>query len=170
MLRRVAFTAALAALLVPAGQAEAKKVPKKPVVTKVSPMQANIGDTITIYGRNFIKGKAKNTVAFRRDGAKTVFVKGDVATLKQIRVTLPETLAPFLKDGDFTQFRIRVLARRFGKSFTPVSRSPRIGPAPEKPGVYVSGLGGVRIEDLVIVREDGFEVLSGHSKHLRTVD
>jgi Xaa-Pro aminopeptidase len=38
-----------------------------------------------------------------------------------------------------------------------------------EPGVYVSGLGGVRIEDLVIVRDDGFEVLSGLSKALRTV-
>jgi Xaa-Pro aminopeptidase len=39
-----------------------------------------------------------------------------------------------------------------------------------EPGVYVSGLGGVRIEDLVIVGEDGFEVLSGLSKDLTTVD
>ncbi len=39
-----------------------------------------------------------------------------------------------------------------------------------EPGVYVSGLGGVRLEDLVIVREDGFEVLSGHPKALRTID
>jgi Xaa-Pro aminopeptidase len=39
-----------------------------------------------------------------------------------------------------------------------------------EPGVYVAGLGGVRIEDLVIVREDGFEVLSGLSKALRTVE
>jgi Xaa-Pro aminopeptidase len=38
-----------------------------------------------------------------------------------------------------------------------------------EPGVYVSGLGGVRIEDLAIVREDGFEVLSGLPKALRTV-
>jgi hypothetical protein len=132
-LRRVAFTAALAALLLPAGQAEAKKTPKKPVVTSVKPMKANIGDTITIYGRNFIKGKSKNTIAFRRDGAKTVFVRGDVATLRQIRVTLPETLAPFLQDGTFTKFRLRVLARRFGKSFTPLSKSPSIGPALVKP-------------------------------------
>ena len=39
-----------------------------------------------------------------------------------------------------------------------------------EPGVYVAGLGGVRIEDLVVVREDGFEVISRHAKALRIVD
>ena len=170
MLRRVAFTAALAALLVPAGQAEAKKrTPKKPVVTSVRPMQARVGDTITIYGKYFIKGKEKNTVAFRRDGGKTVFVKADVSTLKQIRVVLPETLTPLLQNGDFTQFRIRVLSRRFGKSFTPNSKSPRIGPAivlnPDGTPAVDAGIPGAVVntpttgkddcdEDKVINKED----------------
>jgi Xaa-Pro aminopeptidase len=39
-----------------------------------------------------------------------------------------------------------------------------------EPGVYVSGLGGVRIEDLVVVREDGFEVLTGLPKALRVIE
>jgi Xaa-Pro aminopeptidase len=38
-----------------------------------------------------------------------------------------------------------------------------------EPGVYVPGLSGVRIEDLVVVTEDGHEVLSGTSKALKTV-
>ena len=38
-----------------------------------------------------------------------------------------------------------------------------------EPGVYLEGLGGIRIEDLVIVREDGPEVLTSFTKDLVTV-
>jgi Xaa-Pro aminopeptidase len=56
-------------------------------------------------------------------------------------------------------------------------RLSRSGPEPlvagnvvtVEPGVYVPGRGGVRIEDLVVVTDDGCDVLSGTSKALRTV-
>jgi Xaa-Pro aminopeptidase len=38
-----------------------------------------------------------------------------------------------------------------------------------EPGIYLSGLGGIRIEDLVIVLEDGAEVLTPFTKELVTV-
>jgi Xaa-Pro aminopeptidase len=39
-----------------------------------------------------------------------------------------------------------------------------------EPGVYLEGLGGIRIEDLVVVQDGGAEVLTGFTKDLVTVD
>jgi Xaa-Pro aminopeptidase len=39
-----------------------------------------------------------------------------------------------------------------------------------EPGIYLSGLGGIRIEDLVIVTDDGPEILTSFPKELRTLD
>src|SRR5207342_1340640 len=38
-----------------------------------------------------------------------------------------------------------------------------------EPGIYLPGLGGVRIEDLAVVREAGLELLTGFPKELITV-
>jgi hypothetical protein len=134
LLRRVALTAALAALLATPGAAEAKKAakPKQPTVTSVSPMNAEVGDSMTIRGRYFKKGKGVNTVVFRRSGGKAVFVKAGVSTPTRLYVVLPEKLlGEMTNQGSAkvaTVFQIRVLARRFGKSFTALSKSPKIGP------------------------------------------
>jgi Xaa-Pro aminopeptidase len=39
-----------------------------------------------------------------------------------------------------------------------------------EPGIYLEGVGGIRIEDLAIVRDAAAEVLTGFTKELVTVD
>jgi Xaa-Pro aminopeptidase len=39
-----------------------------------------------------------------------------------------------------------------------------------EPGIYLPGLGGIRIEDLVVVRDDEPEVLTSSTKDLLTLD
>ena len=102
------------------------------MVTTVSPIKLGIGDVMTITGKNFRKGKNKNTVVFKRDGGRAVFVKAPDATTTKIGVTVPAKLLPFLlkKKGKrtFTRFRVRVLSKKFAKKFTTASKSPMIGP------------------------------------------
>jgi hypothetical protein len=137
--RRAAVMAAFGALLAPAtaGAATAttaakKKVKKYPTISSVRPMDAHIGDTITIRGRNFKPGRGKNSVIFKRDGGRAVFVKADVGTKKLLKVKLPAklngSLAVVNGAPTTTRFRLRVLAQRLGKKFTSARMSPRVGP------------------------------------------
>ena len=146
------MTAALAALLVPAfaGTAPADAAKKRhktkyPVVTSVRPMTVAVGETLEIRGRNFVRGRNKNTVVFRRDGARAVFVKAQVGTAKLLRVTVPDKLQEFfgLRNGEpvSTRFRIRVLSEEVlqelhvhvplpaGRAPAPARRPPRRPPS-----------------------------------------
>jgi len=86
-LRRAVVVAALGALVVPATAGAATK--KTPVITNVTPKTAYVGAKLTITGKNFKRGKAKNSVQFRADGGKTLFVKADVSTAKSSRSSCP---------------------------------------------------------------------------------
>jgi hypothetical protein len=137
-LRRAAFMAALGALMIPATAGAAvhadasakKKKAKPPVVTRVTPMKVEIGQTLEVRGRYFLRGRNKNTVVFKRSGGKAVFVKAAVGTTKLLRLTVPTKLQKeFTTRGTAlqpTRFRIRVLAKKFGKGYTKASRSPLV--------------------------------------------
>lgn len=127
---------ALAAAIAPSAHAAKKK--KAPVVTKVSPLDIAVGEKLTIRGRNFRTGRNKNTVVFKRSGARAVFAKAEVGTKKMLRVTVPANVQKYfaLKGGNPvpTRFRLRVLAAKFGKKFTKNKISPVIsGPRPPQP-------------------------------------
>ena len=137
--------AALAALLITsafagatAAPAQAKKKAKAPVITKVSPMDVAIGEVLTIKGRYFLRGKKKNTVVFKRPGARAVFVKADLGTTKLLKVTLPAELQKVFQTKNnapvATRFQLRVLTTRLGRKYTPKKRSPVVSaPRPAKP-------------------------------------
>jgi hypothetical protein len=149
-LRLAAFVAALCALLAPATAgasvhahaAASKKKAKPPVVTSVRPMNVEIGQTLEIRGKYFIRGRYKNTVAFKRDGGRAVFAKAKIGTTKMLRVTVPAKLKnEFEKSGFFyvpTRFHIRVLSKKFGKRFTPTSKSPLVALKPGTSPVAVT--------------------------------
>jgi hypothetical protein len=112
---------------------------KPPVVTRVAPLRLEIGQTLEIRGRHFRRGRNKNTVVFKRSRGKAVFVKAAVGTTKLLRVKVPDKLqSQLLTQGGTampTLFRVRVLAKKFGKRFTKASLSPVIAPkSPEAAG------------------------------------
>lgn len=133
-LPRTLLALALAVCLpaaLPAGAAAA--TPSYPSITKVSPMTLDVGDTLTLQGKGFRSGKARNTVVFKRDGGRAIFVKAGDATPTKLSVTVPGAMLSALSQNSGkrvgTRFRVRVLAGRFGRRFTSVKSSPVIGPA-----------------------------------------
>ena len=136
MLRRAGLTAALSALLVPAvaGTATAEAA-KAPVVKRVTPKRVFVGETLTLRGKHFRPGIAKNTVAFKRSGAKVMLVRADKSTKKMLRVKLPKRLEKVLPVANgtpvATRLQVRVMSTRFGLRYTSRSMSPIVGP--EKP-------------------------------------
>jgi hypothetical protein len=136
-LRRAGLLVALPALLVPAvaGTTTAQAKTHAPVVTRITPKHVFVGETLTIRGHHFRRGLNKNTVAFKRSGAKVVFVQAAKGTTKLLKVKLPKRLEKVLvvKNGTPvpTRLRVRVLSSRFGKRFTSDAMSPIVGP--EKP-------------------------------------
>jgi hypothetical protein len=146
LLRRAVAAAALGALLVPAA-ADAKAKPKAPSITKVTPKTAAVGTKLTIKGKHFKRGKAKNSVLFRRDKGKALFVKADVSTTKQLIVVVPKTLEKYMNARGNnpvpTRFRLRVLASKLSKKYTPAKISPVIGPEKPNGGGDASGGAGV---------------------------
>ena len=106
-------------------------------------MQVAIGQKLEIRGRYFLRGRNKNTVVFKRTGGKAIFVKAAIGTTKLLRLTVPAKLKSALRTRAGapvpTRFRLRVLARKFGKRFTKTSRSPVVGPElPPTPGQLAS--------------------------------
>ena len=101
-LRRAAMLAALAALLVPATPGARRRQGRQEEEDQgarghpVRPMNVAVGEQLTIRGKQLRVGRNKNTVVFKRDGARAVFVEGgDRARRSCCGVKVPATLQEF---------------------------------------------------------------------------
>jgi len=159
------MTAALGALLVPATAGAATK---PPVISKVTPKSVQVGDTMTISGKYFRKGKGKNKVLFKRDKGPALFVKAGLATSKSLKITIPAQLEKYMsvKDGKAvaTRFRLRVLSTKLSKSYTSTGRSPMIAP---KGGGDGSGPGSCNTSNAA-ADNDGDGLNNGQEISLKT--
>jgi hypothetical protein len=118
--------ALLSALLVPVASASAKSTPA-PVIKSISPMTLNVGEKLTIKGKNFIPGKNKTRVFFVRKSGGTAFARAEKATKTKLVVTLPAQLDKVLK-GKTARVQVRVLTKKFGK-LTAAKKSPIVSPS-----------------------------------------
>lgn len=142
--RPIPILFALAALAALVMASAASAAVKKPSITRVSPMRAQVGDQITIRGRDFKAARTRNTVIFRAPSGRSAFVKPRRATRRKLVVVVPASVARLLT-ANATRFRLRVLSGRFS-SWTPRRLSPVIvgrvpnappnapAPAPGQPG------------------------------------
>src|SRR5215204_4416825 len=115
---------------------------KAPVVTKVSPRSAKVGDVLTITGKNFVPGKGKNQVFFYTNAGGGTFTKAADASRTRLKVRVPAKLAALLPaNGDKARIRLRVKGKRLGgRSTTRVS--PLIAINPDDVGGTGTGVGG----------------------------
>jgi hypothetical protein len=116
------------------------KAPAAPTVKSIVPMNAQVGEKLTINGTNFVKG-TKTKVYFLREGGGVAWVPADSASTTRLIVTVPEKLIPLLRGTaearQPTRFQIRLLGKRFGAATklakSPVFTAPNASPG-ETPG------------------------------------
>ena len=110
----------------PAGAAKRAQA-VKPKIVRVTPMRLEVGELLTIRGRNFKAKKRRNTVIFRGAGGRTAFAKPRGAGKRKLVVKVPASVARLLivRDGKQrpTRLKLRILAGRFS-AFTPRRLSP----------------------------------------------
>jgi hypothetical protein len=122
--RLIALCLALAGLAVLAAPASVgmAATTKRPKITRVTPMRLEVGDRVTIRGRNFSAKRKRNTIIFRGVGGRQALAKPIRASRRKLVVKVPRSVARILGSGA-TRVRLRVLAGTFS-AYT----SPRLSP------------------------------------------
>lgn len=126
-----------------AKKSSSKKKPasKAPVIKKISPRNAKVGDVLTITGKNFVRGKGKNQVFFYTTKGGGTFTKALDASTTRLKVEIPRKLATLLPaNGDQARILLRIKGKRLGSRTAP-RISPLIAINPDDVGGDTSGPG-----------------------------
>ncbi|MGB3952072.1 MAG: hypothetical protein WBK99_02870, partial [Solirubrobacterales bacterium] len=105
---------------------------KRPTVTRVDPREVEIGKTLTISGKNIVKGKNKMLVVFQRAGSKRKFTqRGTGVSSKSMTVKVPNVAADIpasvLDSLPASVFRIRLISKYgISKKWSAAGVSPLI--------------------------------------------
>ena len=114
-----------------------KRAPVVPTVKSIVPLNAQVGQKLTINGVNFTAGQGKTKVYFLREGGGVAWVPADSATKTRLIVTVPEKLIPLMRgtaeNRKPTRFQIRLLTKRFGLATKP-AKSPLLTAPNAAPG------------------------------------
>jgi hypothetical protein len=114
---------------------------KAPVIKKVTPRDAKVGDVLTITGKNFVRGKGKNQVFFYTTKGGGTFTKALDASSTRLKVEIPAKLAKLLPaSGDKARILLRVKGKRLGAR-TAAKISPLIAINPDNVGGDTTGGG-----------------------------
>src|SRR3954453_4272667 len=114
---------------------------KAPVIIKISPSDAKVGDVLTITGKNFVRGKGKNQVFFYTTKGGGTFTKALDASSTRLKVEIPAKLAKLLPaSGDKVRILLRIKAKRLGAR-TAAKISPLIAINPNSVGGDTTGGG-----------------------------
>lgn len=115
------------------GKRSATATKKLPVITRIDPKNVAIGETLTLSGRNIVKGNNTMRVIFQRSGSTRRFTsRGRGINTKSLTVVVPNVAADLNKATDSaarvpTLFRIRVISKYgMSKSWTNPTISPLI--------------------------------------------
>ncbi|MGH2907331.1 MAG: IPT/TIG domain-containing protein [Solirubrobacterales bacterium] len=104
---------------------------KLPSITRIDPHKAKIGTTLTISGKNFVKGRKGVLVIFQRSGSKRKFsVVGKGLSTRTATVTVPDVSTDLVQSNgsypdDQNQYAARIVTK-YGasKKFTSKTISP----------------------------------------------
>src|SRR3954452_7636310 len=121
--------------------AKKKADAKAPVIKKVTPSDAKVGDVLTITGKNFVRGTGKNQVFFYTAKGGGTFTKALDASSTRLKVEIPAKLAKLLPaSGDKVRILLRIKGKRLGAR-TAAKISPLIAINPTGVGGDAAGGG-----------------------------